>query len=86
MIKKLKSLIPIFLDTLYINIKINSRKLYTDDKKMAAIARKIESGQEVQPLSVVSLETASWLATKGEGWRKHIYRYCLSILILWSVV
>ena len=50
------------------------RKVYSRDKNVAAVAQRIEAGLKVQPLTEMSLETASWLSTKGEGWGKLIYR------------
>ena len=46
---------------------ISSRDTYNSDKKTSAVARKIEEGEDVVPLNKMSLDTASWTATKGEG-------------------
>ena len=41
---------------------------------MAEIAQQIEEGREVQAVKEMSLETASWLVTKGEGWGVRKYQ------------
>ena len=44
------------------------------DRETAKVARLIEAGEEVQPLNRVSLQTATWMVTRGEGIGKAIYR------------
>ena len=52
----------------------------TGRRKIASVARRLELGKEVPVVNTMSLETASWLVTKGEGMGRQIYRY----IINWS--
>ena len=51
------------------------RKFYVKNRKSSEAAGRMEEGKEVQPLSPMSLETLSWLATKGEGMGRRIIRF-----------
>ena len=44
------------------------------DKKAAEVGRRLEVGDIIDPLPEVDVVTASWLATRGEGWGQRVYR------------
>ena len=44
-----------------------SRDTYHKDRKTAAIVQKIEDGEDLVPENTMTLDAASWIATKGEG-------------------
>ena len=43
-------------------------------KSTHAVAKLLEEGQPVQPHHKVSLETSSWMASKGGGLGQRMYR------------
>ena len=49
------------------------RDVYNKKKKLSAVARKIEAGEEVKPVAPMNLDTASWIITKGEGMGQRHY-------------
>ena len=53
---------------------VSCRESYVTARDTAKVAKMIEAGEEVQPLNRVSLQTASWLVTRGEGIGKAIWR------------
>ena len=44
----------------------------TGKRHIAGVARRLELGEEVPVMTKMTMETASWLVTKGEGMGKHI--------------
>ena len=53
---------------------LHCRDTNMNDKLTARAAAKIENGEKVESLGEMSLETASWMMTRGEGMGKMIWR------------
>ena len=53
---------------------LHCRKTHMTDKVTAATAAKIEAGERLEGVKKMSLETASWMVTRGEGMGKMMYR------------
>ena len=50
------------------------RDSYNKDKSTWAVAAKLEAGEKVGEVARMSVETASYLVTSGEGIGKMVYR------------
>ena len=59
----------IILESDYHRVTYNTGK-----RNIASVARRLELGNEVLLMNTISLDTASWLITKGEGMGRQIYR------------
>ena len=55
------------------NLNNSCRDLYNKDKKTSSVAKKIEAGEAITTLASMSLDTASWIITKGEGMGQRQY-------------
>ena len=58
-----------------VNTYVYCRSSHQHNKKVAATAKKIFTGEQVTPLKAVSSAHALWLITLGEGFGKKQYRY-----------
>ena len=55
------------------NLNNSCRDLYNKDKKTSSVAKKIEAGEAITTHASMSLDTASWIITKGEGMGQRQY-------------